>query len=1094
MRRYHLNLAACGRVMIVMLCLCLASSPSLAAEELAAGDIEQKIEEVNLRTDLPEETRATLVGQLETAQKQLLSATDLRDRAEEFKGSADNVKQEVRRFEQLLAEARANPVDTEGLVSKDAKPEEIESQIALLEAERSALSERRSELLQLTEGWTQRREDIQARLVEIQSHVEDIQSTLKTPPDSLKGEVQELVARARLQALTAEREALEQETLSKPARLETISAERDWIARALADTDLKMQALNKAAEAARADLNREKLESVAAIKEELQDLSPALSPFAEQNQLLASQLKRYSVELEQARDINLAMQTQLEDIEQDSALMTRRLEVAGRKEVLGQVMMTRLDKLPNTELVRREISQRNDLIAERSLTYIDTDEELRAIRSRDRYIETHLPGADLENPELADLVGRLVDQRRQLLNSTNDNLKVLLRALVENNETSSNLILVTDRFQTFLVGNLMWVRNFGYLKPQTLFTQLQALLSPRDWLAVPADLLNGFRQHGWSAALIFLFLITLAMRRPLRAAYRERLSQPALLNVGTLWNIVLCLFLTLLIVLPWPLLLFIGGFFLEAARPSRPFLEALSPALISASLTLYALLLARLLMNPIGVGRRLLKWDSRMLDTLRGQLDWAGPVALASILLDRFAVNLEIAPSGGPLGAIATATLATTLIVFSLRLLRLELFSADRTIRLSLRAVAFMAAIVLLLLILGLLFAAERYLWSLCWTIAVVLLIKLLSDVIARALLILRARLERKTKEEIRALQEDEDSTGELESRMDMDYLTEAHAKLLNIIRLIALAGVLWMIWSSSLPALNLLDSVALWEVSDSSNPNIELRTITLFDLALGVVILIITGLIAKHLPAIVQLFLMEWANISAGARYASSILMQYVVVAVGGSMFLSTVGWAWSNLQWLVAALGVGIGFGLQEIVANFISGIIILFEQPIRVGDIISAGGAEGTVKKISARATVIETFEGKEHLIPNKELITGQVINWSLTESAVRVVIPVGVAYGTDVRKAMELLLEAAREVDLVLPAPEPSATFEDFGDNALLLWLRCYVAEQRPRAWTELRTCINDKFKAAGIVIAFPQRDVHLDFSESLKVEVSTQPAS
>jgi potassium efflux system protein len=189
-----------------------------------------------------------------------------------------------------------------------------------------------------------------------------------------------------------------------------------------------------------------------------------------------------------------------------------------------------------------------------------------------------------------------------------------------------------------------------------------------------------------------------------------------------------------------------------------------------------------------------------------------------------------------------------------------------------------------------------------------------------------------------------------------------------------------------------------------------------------------------------------------------------------------------------------VGIGFGLQEIVANFISGIIILFEQPIRVGDIISAGGAEGTVKKISARATVIETFEGKEHLIPNKELITGQVINWSLTESAVRVVIPVGVAYGTDVRKAMELLLEAAREVELVLADPEPSATFEDFGDNALMLWLRCYVAEQRPRAWTELRTCINDKFNAAGIVIAFPQRDVHMDFADSLKVEVSTQPAS
>jgi potassium efflux system protein len=353
----------------------------------------------------------------------------------------------------------------------------------------------------------------------------------------------------------------------------------------------------------------------------------------------------------------------------------------------------------------------------------------------------------------------------------------------------------------------------------------------------------------------------------------------------------------------------------------------------------------------------------------------------------------------------------------------------------------------------------------------------------------MRARLERKAKEEIRALEEGgEEDAGELEDRVDMVYLSEAHAKLLNIIRLVAVVGALWLIWSPGLPALNLLESISLWEVVDSSDPDGGMRTITLFDLTFGVIIIVITALVAKHLPAIVQLFLLEWVNISGGARYASSILMQYIVVAVGGSMFLSTVGWEWSNLQWLVAALGVGIGFGLQEIVANFICGIIILFEQPIRVGDIISAGGAEGTVKKISARATVIQTFDGKEHLVPNKELITGQVINWSLSENTVRVVIPVGIAYGSDVRRAMELLLEAAREVELVLPDPEPRATFEDFGDNALVLWLRCYVAEDRPGAWTELRTCINDKFAAAGIVIAFPQRDLHLDFAEALKVEL------
>ena len=121
----------------------------------------------------------------------------------------------------------------------------------------------------------------------------------------------------------------------------------------------------------------------------------------------------------------------------------------------------------------------------------------------------------------------------------------------------------------------------------------------------------------------------------------------------------------------------------------------------------------------------------------------------------------------------------------------------------------------------------------------------------------------------------------------------------------------------------------------------------------------------------------------------------------------------------------------------------------------------------------------------------MITGQVINWSLSKSAIRVVITVGIAYGSDVRLALALLLEAAQEVDLVLSEPEPRATFEDFGDNALVLWLRCYVGEDRPRAWTELRVLINDKFNDAGIVISFPQRDIHLDTLEPLRIEISKE---
>ncbi len=769
--------------------------------------------------------------------------------------------------------------------------------------------------------------------------------------------------------------------------------------------------------------------------------------------------------------------------------MRRRLDVAGRKDILGRVMISQLDNLANTVQIRRDMRVRNELIADRSLNDIDVDEELRALTSRQRYLEVTLPALDLEDTVAVNAAAQLVDQRQELLQASNDSVKVLLRSLVENNETSNNLISVTDNFHQFLVGNLMWVRNFGYINPKTFFLQVKALVSPADWAAVPSNLLRGYQRHAWSAALLFIWVLLLVLRRPLKALYEERLHQPALLNARTLGNIILGLALSLIIVALWPLMLFIAGSFLDAAQPSSNFLEALGAALNFSGSTLFVLLVARLLLSPMGVGRRLLKWDTRMLNNLRRELEWAGPVTIVALFLNVFATNLDVVTSGGPLGALTTATVSVTIMIFALRLQWQDIFAGDRALRLSLRFTAFLAAVVVIMQLLGLLFAAEIYLGALCLSILMLLVIKTLTDVMKRALLILRARLERKAKEEIRALGEGEEDAGDMENQVDMVYLSEAHSKLLNLVRMIALGVVLWLIWSPTLPAFNLLESVPLWQVSGATDTGEVLRTITLFDLALSVIIIVATALIAKHLPSLVQLFLLEWVDISAGARYASGILMQYVVVAMGGSLFLTTVGWEWGNLQWLVAALGVGIGFGLQEIVANFVSGIIILFEQPIRVGDIISAGGAEGTVKKISARATVIQTFEGKEHLIPNKELITGHVINWSLTENAIRVVIPIGIAYGSDVRRALELLVETARETELVLDEPAPRATFEDFGDNALMLWLRCYVAEDRPGAWTELRTRINDKFNDEGIVIAFPQRDLHLDFSEALKVEIA-----
>ncbi len=174
----------------------------------------------------------------------------------------------------------------------------------------------------------------------------------------------------------------------------------------------------------------------------------------------------------------------------------------------------------------------------------------------------------------------------------------------------------------------------------------------------------------------------------------------------------------------------------------------------------------------------------------------------------------------------------------------------------------------------------------------------------------------------------------------------------------------------------------------------------------------------------------------------------------------------------------------------ANFISGIIILFERPIRVGDVVTVGDTDGIVTRIRIRATTIQNWDGKELLVPNKEFITGRLLNWSLSDQTTRLLISVGIAYGSDVRVAMSLLEEAATENPNVLPDPGPSVIFQSFGDNSLAMVLRCFIetVDLRMKTISDLNEAINNKFNKAGISIAFPQREIHLDTIKPLRVSI------
>jgi potassium efflux system protein len=324
--------------------------------------------------------------------------------------------------------------------------------------------------------------------------------------------------------------------------------------------------------------------------------------------------------------------------------------------------------------------------------------------------------------------------------------------------------------------------------------------------------------------------------------------------------------------------------------------------------------------------------------------------------------------------------------------------------------------------------------------------------------------------------------------------LDQRSRTLVNIVTIVLGFFFLWAIWAPVLPALKLAGSASLWTYTAEVDGVKQSVPITLAHLVTALATIGLTIVAARNLPGVLELLLLNRLTLDAGARYALHTLLRYTVTAIGLLVTFGALGLRWSSIQWLVAALGVGLGFGLQEIVANFICGLIILFERPIRVGDVVTIGDQTGAVTRIQIRATTITDWDRRELIVPNKEFITGKLINWSLSDPITRVVVPVGVAYGSDTQATEKLLLKIARENLMVLTQPEPLAVFIGFGDNSLNFELRVFVRglENRLPVIHNLHLAIDREFRKAGINIAFPQRDIHLDTTRPLEVHVISKP--
>ncbi|MDX1639420.1 MAG: mechanosensitive ion channel [Balneolaceae bacterium] len=289
------------------------------------------------------------------------------------------------------------------------------------------------------------------------------------------------------------------------------------------------------------------------------------------------------------------------------------------------------------------------------------------------------------------------------------------------------------------------------------------------------------------------------------------------------------------------------------------------------------------------------------------------------------------------------------------------------------------------------------------------------------------------------------------------------------------------MTWTDLLSYINRVLNFVLFQIKETPVTVLSVIIFLLF-----ITIFIILGVMVRK--ALNRRILRRF-KIDAGTSYTLSRISQYTIITIGALISFQFIGIDLSGLAVVFGLLSVGIGFGLQNVTSNFISGLIILFERPISIGDRVMVGDIEGDVTEINIRSTKIRTLNNISIIVPNSEFVSQDVINYSHGDPTFRVDIDVGVSYGSDLETVLMCLQQVAEENDEVMKSPEPQVHLTGFGDSAWNMQLRGWISDVKdhPKIRNQLNQAIVQKFRDHGVEIPFPQRDLHLRSSVTLPLD-------
>ena len=1069
-----------------LLGLCLSSVPAFAADTPPPSSeaVQQSLDKIADRK-LSADDQKALQQVLEQTLTFLASQKDNQQKLEDLKKQLADAPKQTAENQRELAKLKASKTIPVAQRYANMDVPQLEGMLSQRSAQQADLQKALNDANSMTITAQTRPERAQAEISNSQTRIQTINGILKSGKDGGKSinADQRNQLNAELASINA-LIALRRQELAGNSQLQDLGgSQRDLLTEKVARQDQEIQDLQTLINDKRRAQSQETVTQLS-IEAQKAGGSSLLATESAANLKLSDYLLRGTDRLNELTQQNLKTKTQLDAITQTDAALDEQINVLSGSLLLSKILYKQKQSLPKLKLD----SGLADEIADIRLYQFEVNQQREQMSNPANYVETLLATQKPEDvtPALRKTLLDLATTRSDLLERLNRELSALLNESITLQLNQKQLVSTAISLRQTLDEQMFWIpsnKPLDFEWFERVQPRLMKQISTLPWTSTVSELSDGLTQR----PLIFLpLLLVIGVLMWKRKALYDKLNRLHA-DIGHFkrdrqWQTPLAIIINILLAMPLSLALASCALALQIdAREQNVNLGA---ALMQISLAWLVFYTAYRVLAPGGVAQLHFRWEKSQVEFLRGWIRRLGLVVLALVTVVAVA---EHEPSALADDVIGIAVVLTCYALMTWLLGRLLLTSpTHENASLFRRAVglAFTALPIALFLAVcfGYYYTALKLSDRLIDTLYLLMLWLVIEATFVRGLGVAARRLayQRALAKRNAAKEAGEGEALVEEPTLDIEQVNQQSLRLIRLALIAGFIGALYLVWADLITVFSYLDNITLYEYTSGTGATMSMVPISLGDMIGALVIIGITFVLAGNLPGLLEVFVLSKLNLKQGSAYATTTLLSYIIAGVGFVSTLSALGVSWDKLQWLVAALSVGLGFGMQEIFANFISGIMILFERPVRIGDTITIGNLSGTVSKIRIRATTITDFDRKDIIVPNKTFITGQLINWSLTDTITRVTLKLGVDYGSDLDLVRKLLLQAARENPRVLKEPEPIVYFLNFGESTLDHELRMHVRDlgDRNPVLDEINRFINKEFKKQHINISFRQMEVYL----------------